>query len=109
MLQIGFQNRSAPYAFTARDYIKSGKLGNIVHVKCYNMLPGGKWEAVLIPLYQRDSTGMPGRDPLKAVPYNLNRHSMTSRGGWLDFWAYGGGALSDDASHVMDLARFGIG
>jgi len=24
IVQIGFQNRSAPYAFSARDYIKSG-------------------------------------------------------------------------------------
>lgn len=108
-LQIGFQNRSAPYAFSAREYIKSGKLGNIVHVKCYNLLGGGKWEA------QPDSAVPKGlnwdawQGPAKAVPYNPNRHSMTGRGGWLDFWSYGGGALSDDASHVMDLARLAMG
>jgi predicted dehydrogenase len=43
VVQVGFQNRSAPYGFSARDYIKSGKLGKIVTVKCYNMLGGGKW------------------------------------------------------------------
>ena len=33
IVQIGFQNRSAAYGFSAREYIKSGKLGQIVHVK----------------------------------------------------------------------------
>ena len=42
IVQVGFQNRSAPYGFTARDYIASGKLGKIVTVKCYNMLGGAK-------------------------------------------------------------------
>ena len=109
VLQIGFQNRSAPYAFSARDYIKSGKLGNIVHVKCYNLLGGSKWVA-------QPDTAIPSglnwdawQGPAKPVPYNPNRHSMTGRGGWLDFWSYGGGALSDDASHVMDLARLAMG
>lgn len=109
ILQIGFQNRSAPYGFSAREYIKSGKLGKVVHVKCYNMLGGGKWTA------KPDSAVPAGLNwdawlgPAKKVPYNPNRHSMTGRGGWLDFWDYGGGALSDDASHVMDLARLAIG
>ncbi|MDR0543397.1 MAG: Gfo/Idh/MocA family oxidoreductase, partial [Dysgonamonadaceae bacterium] len=43
IVQVGFQNRSAAYGFSARDYIKSGKLGKIVTVKCYNMLGGGKF------------------------------------------------------------------
>ncbi|MBX2925448.1 MAG: Gfo/Idh/MocA family oxidoreductase [Chitinophagaceae bacterium] len=109
VLQIGFQNRSAPYAFTARDYIQSGKLGNIVHVKCYNMLPGSKWTAVPDTAVPKELNWDAWQGPAKAVPYNPNRHSMTGRGGWLDFWAYGGGALSDDASHVMDLARLAMG
>ena len=29
IVQVGFQNRSAPYAASARDYIKSGKLGKV--------------------------------------------------------------------------------
>ena len=43
IVQIGFQNRSAPYGYSARDYIQSGKLGQVVHVKSYNMLGGSKW------------------------------------------------------------------
>lgn len=109
VLQIGFQNRSAPYAFSAREYIKSGKLGNIVHVKCYNLLGGSKWEAKPDAAVPKGLNWDAWQGPAKHVPYNPNRHSMTGRGGWLDFWSYGGGALSDDASHVMDLARIAMG
>ncbi|HRQ52283.1 MAG TPA: Gfo/Idh/MocA family oxidoreductase, partial [Agriterribacter sp.] len=109
VLQIGFQNRSAPYAFSARDYIQSGKLGNIVHVKCYNMLGGSKWMPKPDAAVPAGLNWDAWQGPAKSVPYNPNRHSMTGRGGWLDFWAYGGGALSDDASHVMDLARLAMG
>lgn len=105
VVQIGFQNRSAPYGFSAREYIRTGKLGTIVHVKSYCMLAGSKW------MPQPDTEVPNGLNwdewlgPARKVGYNPNRHSMTSRGGWLDFWDYGAGALSDDASHVMDLAR----
>lgn len=109
IVQIGFQNRSAAYGFSARDYIKSGKLGKIVHVRCYNMLGGDKW----MPMPDQETP--PWIDwekwlgPAPYRPYNPNITTPDGRGGWLDFWAYGGGALSDDASHVMDLARLVLG
>lgn len=109
IVQIGFENRSAPYAFSARDYIKSGKLGQIVTVKCYNMLGGGKW----MPKPDQETPKWIDWDswigPAKYRPYNPNITDANGRGGWLDFWAFGGGALSDDASHVMDLARLVLG
>jgi len=109
IVQIGFQNRSAPYAFSARDYIQSGKLGKIVHVKSYNMLGGDKW------MPKPDSAVPQGLDwdawlgPSAKVPYNSNIHDMESRGGWGNYWAYSGGILADDASHVLDLARMVLG
>ena len=109
IVQIGFQNRSAPYGFSARDYIKSGKLGKIVQVKCYNMLGGRKW----MPQPDQETPEWIDWDawlgPAPYRPYNPNITSPGGRGGWLDFWAFGGGALSDDASHVMDLARLVLG
>ncbi|NQV34871.1 MAG: Gfo/Idh/MocA family oxidoreductase [Phycisphaeraceae bacterium] len=109
IVQVGFQNRSAPYARSARAYIASGKLGKIVHVKSYNMLGGGHWRA-------RSDTAIPaGLDwdrwlgPAREVPYNANRHSMNGRGGWGSYWDYSGGTLADDASHVLDLARLVLG
>lgn len=109
IVQIGFQNRSAPYGFSARDYIKSGKLGKVVHVKSYNMLGGGKWMA------QPDEEVPQGLDwdawlgPAAYRPYNPNIHSMKDLGGWGSYWDFSGGTLADDASHVLDLARMVLG
>jgi len=104
IVQVGFQNRSGPYAATARDYIASGKLGRIVHVKVYNLLDGARWEPV------PDAPAPAGLDwdawlgPAPEVPYNPGRHRD-----WHPYWAYKGGTLADDASHQLDLARMALG
>jgi predicted dehydrogenase len=109
IVQVGFQNRSAPYGFTARDYIASGKLGKIVTVKCYNMLGGGKWA-------EQPEAPVPGwldwdkwLGPAPMRPFSPSIVDENGRGGWGSYWAYSGGGLADDASHVMDLARLVIG
>ena len=106
IVQCGTQNRSAKYAESAREYIQSGKLGPIVHVKSYCMLPGSK------PWFLKPDSPIPeGLDwnqwlgPAPTVPYNVSRHKA-----WYDWWAYSGGAaMAGDASHVMDLARMVLG
>lgn len=109
IVQIGFQNRSAPYSFSARDYIQSGKLGKIVHVKSFNMLGGGKWEAKPNSKVPEGLDWDAWQGPALHRPYNPGIHDMEGRGGWGNFWAYSGGTLADDASHVMDLARMVLG
>ena len=110
IVQIGTQNRSADYGWSAREHIQSGRLGKVVMVKSYNMLGGGR-----VRRYP-DSPEIPqGLDwdawlgPAPYVPYNRGIHDMKGRGGWGDFWAYSGGILSDDGSHVIDLARLALG
>jgi predicted dehydrogenase len=106
IVQCGTQNRSADYAFSARDYITDGKLGQIVTVKAYCMLPGSRqW------VLKEDEPVPDGLDwdmwlgPAPLVPYNVSRHK-----GWYDWWAYSGGAaMSGDASHIIDLARMVLG
>ena len=104
IVQCGTQNRSAPYGLTARDYIKSGKLGKVVHVKTFNMLGGGRWRP------SADGKAPAGLDwdkwlgPAPEVPYNRGRHR-----GWGAWWDYGGGSLSGDGSHTVDLARLVLG
>ena len=104
IVQVGFQNRSGPYAASARDYIASGKLGRIVHVKVYNMLDGSKWEP------KPDSEPPAGLDwdawlgPAPEVSYNPGRHLN-----WHPWWDYKGGTLADDASHQLDLTRMALG
>jgi predicted dehydrogenase len=106
IVQCGTQNRSAKYSVSARDYIRSGKLGRVFHVKCFCMLPGGK------PWFLKPDSEVPEGlnwdlwlGPAEKVPYNVSRHKA-----WYDWWAYSGGAaLAGDASHVMDLARLAVG
>ncbi|MEY3275597.1 MAG: hypothetical protein RL153_863 [Verrucomicrobiota bacterium] len=104
IVQVGFQNRSGPYAASARDYVASGKLGRIVHVKVYNMLDGARWEP------RPDGPPPEGLDwdawlgPAPEVPYNPGRHRD-----WHPWWDYKGGTLADDASHQLDLTRMVLG
>jgi len=113
VIQVGFQNRSAPYAFSARDYIASGKLGSIVTVKCYNMLGGGKTNLpkdAPVPAWLGDEGWDRWLGPAPKVPFQKpGVTDENGRGNWGEFWAYSGGGLGDDASHVMDLARLVLG
>jgi predicted dehydrogenase len=105
ILQVGTQNRSAPYNLAAREYVKSGKLGNIPLVKVYNLKPGGPF-----------NLGTPGKapdrfdwdawlGPAKLRPY----HTRIFHGGWHHFWDFSGGDLADDGIHQLDLAMMLMG
>ncbi len=105
IVQCGFQNRSGQYNILARDYIQSGKLGKIVAVKAYCMLPGNK------PWMVKEDTEVPaGLDwdqwlgPAPKVPYNVSRHK-----GYNEYWDYSCGVPLADCCHVIDLARMVVG
>jgi len=104
IVDVGTQNRSAPYNMAARDYIRSGRLGKVLLVKVFNLQGGGRWSA------QPDSAPPPGLDwdlwlgPAPKVPYNPGRHRS-----WGDYWEYCGGTFSGDGSHQLDLARMVMG
>ena len=38
VVQVGMQNRSSPYARSAQEHIRSGKLGSVHLVRVFNML-----------------------------------------------------------------------
>ncbi len=105
IVAVGFENRSGPYAVTARDYLASGKLGKIQLIKVYNMLPGPKE-------VKSQASGPPpsGVDwdrfqgPAPERPYSAARLRS-----WGDYWDYGGGTLSGDAVHQFDLIRMVLG
>ena len=104
VVQAGFQNRSAPYAVTARDYLRSGKLGKVVHVKVFNLLGGGPWNPKLDP--EAPPAGLDWDrwlGPAPEAPYSPGRAY------WYDWWDYCGGYFSGDASHQLDLTRMVLG
>ncbi len=99
VIQVGFQNRSGAYNIAAREYIQSGNLGQVVHIRIYNLLNGKKW------IQQPDSESPQSLDwdawlgPASYRPFN---ESMLN--GWLFYFDFCPGIL-DDASHQLDLVR----
>lgn len=102
IVQCGMQNRSANYALTAREYIKSGELGDVVAVNVRDLGDGP------IPFNERENTDAPDTidwdmwlGPAPKVPYNVTRNKS-----WAYYWEYAGGQrLSGDLIHQLDLAR----
>ena len=106
ILQCGTQNRSAAYNFKARDYIKSGELGQIVAVEAMELDEGP------VPFKEKEEAATPDTidwdmwlGPAPKVPYSISRNKS-----WMYYWDYSGGNnLSLGAIHQMDLARFVLG
>jgi predicted dehydrogenase len=105
VVQVGTQNRSAPYNLAAREYIRSGKLGAIHLVKVFNLKSGGSFR---LPA---DDPAPAGFDwdcwlgPAPARPHN----STIFSGAWHRYWAYSGGDAGDDGIHQIDLAMMLLG
>ena len=103
ILQCGTQNRSAPYNYKAKEFIQSGKLGEIVAVDIMELDDGP------VPFNQKENSPVPETidwdlwlGPAPKVPYNVSRNKS-----WLYYWDYsGGGELANGAIHQVDLARF---
>ena len=102
IVQCGTQNRSAGYAYSARDYIKSGELGEIVAVHVRELLHGPN------PFNEKENTKAPDTidwdmwlGPAPKVPYCISRNKS-----WGAYWDYSGGnALAGGSIHQLDLAR----
>jgi len=99
VVQVGMQSRSALYVKKAKDYIESGKMGDIYLVRVFNMMRHAK---------QKESPAQPipeGFDydmwcgPAPKLPYNPSRR-------WLNQWEYSCGPIAGDAIHQLDLARY---
>jgi len=103
IVQAGYQNRSGAYIAKARDYIQSGMLGQVVHIRIYNLLPGSKW--LPEPDSEAPST-IDWNEWLGPAPYRpFNKGALT---GWYYYYAYNPGALND-AGHQLDLVRLLMG
>jgi predicted dehydrogenase len=102
IVQCGTQNRSSGYALNARDYIKDGKLGQVVAVNVMGLLNGP------IPFNEKEGEGSPDTiewnmwlGPAPQAPYSISRNKS-----WGYYWDYSGGySLANGSIHQMDLAR----
>ncbi len=102
VIQVGMQSRSAPYTKKAKEYVQSGKLGDVYLVRVFNMMRHGR---------QGDSPNRPvpeGFDydmwcgPAPMIPYNPSRR-------WLNQWEFSCGPIAGDAVHQLDCARYILG
>ena len=105
VVQIGIQNRSAPYNMAARKYIEDGKLGTVHLCRIYNQK--GAWGMTK----KQPNSDPPAtfdwdiwNGPAPEHPYNAGLHRT-----WNHVWRYSGGDIANDASHQIDLARWLLG
>ncbi len=102
LVQVGTQNRSAPYNLAAKKYIEEGKLGDIHLCRVYNQ-KGAIGNYSSIP--QSDPPAGFDWDmfngPAPEVDYSTAYHNA-----WHYFWQYSGGDMANDGIHQIDLARW---
>ena len=101
IVQIGTQNRSAPYNFAAKKFIEEGKLGDIHMCRIYNQKMWPNRE--MAP----DSDTPEGLDwDMWTGPAPEHKYNQTLHRGWHHFWRFSGGDIANDAAHQIDLARW---
>jgi len=101
VVQLGTQSRSAPYIKKAKEYIDSGKLGDIHMCRVYNQKTWGNVPA------------KPDSDPPKELNWDMwngpapeARYNFNYWEHWNHFWRYSGGDSINDSIHQYDLARW---
>lgn len=102
IVQAGMQNRSAPYNIAAKEYIRSGRLGKVEYVRVYNQKPQPNFSVSDAPAPSTLNWNL-WNGPAPDQPYNATMH-----GHWHSFWRYGGGEITNDAVHQLDLARWAL-
>jgi predicted dehydrogenase len=101
VVQLGTQSRSAPYMKKAKEYVASGKLGDVHLCRVYNQKTWGNQPAKpdSDPPSELDWDMWNGPAPEAQYNFNYWEH-------WNHFWRYSGGDSINDSIHQYDLARW---
>jgi len=106
VMATGSQQRSAEHFQKVVEMVRSGYIGRVSAIECWNTGNAAPWGAGKPP----DSDPPPGMDwdlylgPAPKVPYNRNRHTWNYR--W--FWDYSGGWMTDWGAHHMDIIHWAM-
>jgi predicted dehydrogenase len=107
IVQVGSQQRSAPHFQKVVEMIRSGYIGKISAVECWNT--GNEAPVGIGKLPDSDPPDGLNWDlylgPAPKVPYNRNRHTWNYR--W--FWDYSGGMVTDWGAHHIDVIHWAMG
>lgn len=104
-VQVGQWQRSGDHWAAAVDYLQSGQLGTIRHVKAWIYGGGGRLEPK--PDKESPPEGVNydlWLGPAPKRPFNRNRFHWSFR--W--FWDYAGGLMTDWGVHLLDYALIGM-
>jgi predicted dehydrogenase len=99
IVQVGLQHRSAEHFQRAREIVRSGKLGRIGVLRCrFN-----KHTGMTRPAGGQCPAGLDWKAFLGSAPYR--EYDGRRHYDWRYFWDYSGGMLTDDGTHVIDMAH----
>jgi len=105
VVQVGTQQRSSEHFAKAVEFVQSGKLGKIRHVRSWAYLD---WKGGIgnprneAPPQEVDYDFWLG--PATKRPFNPARFHFTFR--W--FWDYSGGLMTDWGAHMVDVAMWAM-
>jgi predicted dehydrogenase len=102
VVNVGMQTRSAPYAQAARDFVQSGKLGEIRLVRVHNMMQHPRQQLGPEQPVPAEFDYDLWCGPAAKLPYIPGRY-------WLNTAEYSCGPIPGDAVHQLDLARYVMG
>ena len=110
VVQVGVQNRAGPNFQRAREFIRQGKLGDIVAVQdtyCRNLMPGFGNPPDQEPPKELDWDKWLGQ--VEPKPFNENIRISRSRPGWLSIKDFCGGEICGWGSHDLDQVQWALG
>jgi predicted dehydrogenase len=112
IVQVGTQQRSQPHFQKAAEIVRSGAIGDVTMVRCWNV-GNAPPQGIGHP---PDGAPPEGLDwdmwlgPAKKVPFNPNRFGVVpdawSHFRW--FWDYAGGMMTDWGVHLIDIVQMAM-
>jgi predicted dehydrogenase len=104
VVQIGMQRRSAPAVHEAKQVLDAGELGEVSLVRAHwywNMPRLREDRPLQGKLDWERFCGPAGKQPL-----SHGRHQNVAFWNWRYFWAFSGGNLTDQGTHLMDVVQW---